>query len=353
MSITIKDVARKAEVSVATVSRVVNQKDIHKVGLKTQRRIEKILKELGYHPNTMARGLKTRKTRNIGVVFFWYDKPHLSDFYLTRVLDGVINFLADKQYNILMNTFTRSLENEGLYSSFLNSGLMDGILAIAPPLESKFFQDLKDGTLPNVLVNYQVNDPDVCFVDCLNTQGVIDAVDHLIALDHKRIGFIAGDVTFSKSSLDRLNAFRYILKKRHLVFHEDNIFYGNWQEESGAKAVQTMWKMKNPPTAILSSSDVMAVGAVKQLHKMGLQVPQDVAVIGFDDLPLLSMADVALTTIHQPLYDMGVEAAKMLWHRIENRPVDYKHRFFPTKLVIRESCGFYLKHPNVSPINNP
>lgn len=351
MAITIKDVARKADVSVATVSRVVNQKDIHKVGAKTQRKIEKILKEMGYHPNTMARGLKTRRTRNIGVVFFWYDRPHLSDFYLTRVLDGVINFLADKQYNVLMNTFSRNLENMDLYSGFVNNGLVDGVLAIAPPVESQFFLDLKSGTLPYVLVNYQVNDPEVCFVDCLNTQGIIDGVDHLLALDHKRIGFIAGDVTFSKNSLDRLNAFKYILKKRHLTFREDHVFYGNWREESGVKAVQALWKTKNPPTALLCSSDVMAIGAVKQLRKQGFQVPQDVAVIGFDDLPVLTLADVPLTTVHQPLYDMGVEAAKMLWNRLENRPSDYKHRFFPTKLVVRESCGYYHKHPTaVQPI---
>jgi DNA-binding LacI/PurR family transcriptional regulator len=92
----------------------------------------------------------------------------------------------------------------------------------------------------------------------------------------------------------------------------------------------------------------MAIGAVKQLRKQGIQVPQDVAVTGFDDIPVLTLADVPLTTVHQPLYDMGVEAAKMLWHRFENRPVDYKHRFFPTKLVIRESCGYYLKHPPVT-----
>jgi LacI family transcriptional regulator len=351
MAITIKDVARKADVSVATVSRVVNQKDIHKVGVKTQRRIEKILKEMGYHPNTMARGLKTRKTRNIGVVFFWYDRPHLSDFYLTRVLDGIINFLADKQYNVLMNTFSRNLENMDLYSSFVNNGLVDGVLAIAPPVESQFFLDLKTGTLPYVLVNYQVNDPNVCFVDCLNTQGIIDSVDHLLALDHKHMGFIAGDVTFSKNALDRLNAFKYILKKRHLTFREDHVYYGNWLEDSGTKAVQAFWKTKNPPTALLCSSDVMAIGAVKQLRKQGMQVPQEVAVIGFDDLPVLTLADVPLTTVHQPLYDMGVEAAKMLWHRLENRPVDYKHRFFPTKLVIRESCGYYMKHPSaVQPV---
>ena len=113
MAITIKDVAQKAGVSVATVSRVVNQKDIHKVGVKTQQRIERILKELGYYPNTMARGLKTRKTYNIGVVFFWYEKPSLSDFYLTRVLDGVISFISEKRYNILMNTFSRQIQNEG------------------------------------------------------------------------------------------------------------------------------------------------------------------------------------------------------------------------------------------------
>ncbi|HEY5040292.1 MAG TPA: LacI family DNA-binding transcriptional regulator, partial [bacterium] len=270
MPITIKDVAIKAGVSVATVSRVVNQKDIHKVGVKTQQRIEKILKELGYYPNAMARGLKTRKTYNIGVVFFWYDKPSLDDFYLTRVLDGILSFVSEKRYNILMNTFSRQIQNEGIYTSFVNSGLVDGILAIAPPVESRFYQDLKQGTLPYVLVGYQVNDPDVYFVDCLNTQGIIDVVDHLLSLDHKRIGFIAGDIQYSKNSLDRFNAFKYILKKRGLPFHEELVYFGNWTEESGAKAIESFWKTKHPPTAIIGSNDTMAIGAIRQLRKQGV-----------------------------------------------------------------------------------
>jgi LacI family transcriptional regulator len=340
MAITIKDVALRAGVSVATVSRVVNQKDIHKVGLKTQQRIEKILKELGYYPNTMARGLKTRRTYNIGVVFFWYDKPSLSDFYLTRVLDGIISFISEKRYNILMNTFSRQIQNEGIYANFVNSGLLDGVLAIAPPVESRFFQDLKQGSLPYVLVNYQVNDPDVCFVDCLNTQGIIDVVDHLIALDHKRIGFISGDIEYSKNSLDRYNAFKYILKKRGLPLHDEHIFFGNWTEVSGTKAVEAFWKTKNPPTAIIAGNDTMALGAWKELERRGLKVPMDVAVCGFDDLA----SESGLTTVHQPAFDMGFEAAKMLWNQIEKKPLDYMHRFFPTKLVVRESCGYYLKN---------
>jgi DNA-binding LacI/PurR family transcriptional regulator len=340
MAITIKDVAQKAGVSVATVSRVVNQKDIHKVGVKTQQRIEKILKELGYYPNTMARGLKTRKTYNIGVVFFWYEKPTLSDFYLTRILDGIMSFVSEKQYNILMNTFSRNIQNEGVYASFVNSGLVDGVLAIAPPVEPRFYQDLKQGSLPYVLINYQVNDPDVCFVDCLNTQGIIDVVDHLLSMDHRRIGFIAGDIQFSKNSLDRFNAFKYILKKRGLPFHEEHVYFGNWTEQAGTKAVEAFWKTKHPPTAIIASNDIMALGAIKQLRKQGLRVPQDVAVCGFDDIS----NDMSLTTVHQPAYAMGYEAARMLWNQIEKRPLEYTHRFFPTKLVVRESCGYYLKN---------
>jgi DNA-binding LacI/PurR family transcriptional regulator len=344
MAITIKDVALKAGVSVATVSRVVNQKDIHKVGVKTQQRIEKILKELGYYPNTMARGLKTRKTYNIGVVFFWYEKPSLTDFYLTRVLDGIISFISEKRYNILMNTFSRQIQNEGVYANFVNSGLVDGVLAIAPPVESRFFQDLKQGTLPYVLVNYQVNDPNVCFVDCLNTQGIIDVVDHLQSLDHKRLGFIAGDVQYSKNSLDRYNAFRYILKKRGLSFREEHVYFGNWTDQAGAKAVEAFWKTKNPPTALVASSDIMALGAIRQLRKQGLRVPQDVAVVGFDDIA----NETTLTTVHQPAYDMGYEAARMLWTQIEKKPLEYTHRFFPTRLVVRESCGYYLRNPHES-----
>lgn len=339
MAITIKDVALKAGVSVATVSRVVNQKDIHKVGVKTQQRIEKILKELGYYPNTMARGLKTRKTYNIGVVFFWYEKPSLSDYYLTRVLDGIISFVGEKKYNILMNTFSRQIQNEGVYANFVNSGLVDGVLAIAPPVESRFFLDLKQGSLPYVLINYQVNDPNVCFVDCLNTQGMIDVVDHLLDLGHKRIGYIAGDIEYSKNSLDRFNAFKYILKKRGLTYHEDLTYFGNWTEQAGCKAVETFWKTKHPPTAIIGSNDIMALGAIRQLRKQGLRVPQDIAVCGFDDIS----NDNNLTTVHQPAYDMGYEAARMLWNQIEKKPLEYTHRFFPTKLVVRESCGYYLK----------
>ncbi len=293
----------------------------------------------------MARGLKTRKTYNIGVVFFWYDRPQLTDFYLTRILDGVITVLSEKKYNVLMNTFTRTMGDEGVYASFVNSGLVDGVLAIAPPVESRFYQDLKTGQLPYVLVNYQVNDPNVCFVDCLNTQGVIDAVDHLLNLGHKHIGFIGGDIAFSKNALDRFQAFQYVMKKKHLPFREDHVSYGNWQEDGGAKAVQAIWKSKQPPTALIASSDLLAIGAIKELAKMGIAVPQDVAVIGFDDIPNIGVGNLALTTVHQPLYDIGHEAAEMLWARIEKRPLGYNHRLFPTKLIVRESCGYYLRNP--------
>lgn len=349
MAVTIKDVAKKAGVSVATVSRVVNQKDIHKVGPRTQKKIEKILKEMGYYPNTMARGLKTRRTYNIGVVFFWYDKPHLSDFYLTRLLDGVFNFLSEKRYNILMNTFSREMGTEGVYSSFVNSGLVDGILAIAPPLNSRFFMDLKGRQLPFVLVNYQVNDRDISFVDCLNTQGILDLVDHLLELGHKRIAFISGDIEFSKNALDRFNAFQYAAKKRGLPFSEELVYQGNWTPDAGAEAVRKFLKAKPRPTAVMASTDLMAMGAIRELRAQGLRVPQDVAVTGFDDLPLSGLGDFPITTVHQPLFDMGVAATQMLLDRIEKRPIEYNHRLFPTKLIIRESCGYYLKNKTVSP----
>jgi DNA-binding LacI/PurR family transcriptional regulator len=221
----------------------------------------------------------------------------------------------------------------------VNSGLVDGILAIAPPVESRFYQDLKEGSLPYVLVNYQVNDPKVCFVDCLNTQGIMELVDHLIALDHHRIAFISGDIQFSKNALDRFNAFKYIMKKRGLPYHEDLVYFGNWKESSGAAAVDAFWKTKHPPTAIIGGDDVMALGAMKELSLKGLRVPEDVAVCGFDD----SARSSGLTSVYQPVYQMGYEAARMLWNQIEKKPLEYTHRLFPTKLMIRETCGYYLK----------
>jgi DNA-binding LacI/PurR family transcriptional regulator len=190
-----------------------------------------------------------------------------------------------------------------------------------------------------------VNDPKVCFVDCLNTQGVIDAVDHLMELGHKRIGYISGDIQFSKNNLDRYNAFKFILKKRNLVFREEHAAFGNWSEENGAAAVESFWKTKQPPTALLAAGDIMAIGAIKQLEKRGLKVPKDVAVIGFDDLPF----QTTLTTVHQPVFDMGFEAAKMLWNQIEKKPLEYTQRLFPMRLVVRESCGFYLKETANAP----
>ncbi len=342
MAITIKDVAQKAGVSVATVSRVVNQKDIHKVGQKTQKRIEEILKELGYYPNTMARGLKTRRTYNVGVVFFWFDKPSLSDPYLSSVLDGILAFYGEKNYNILMNTFSLKTQNPGIYTNFINSGLVDGLLVIAPPVESQFFQDLKQGALPYVLISHQVNDKDVCFVDCLNTQGIIDTVEHLISLGHKKIAYISGRNEYSKNSLDRLHAYKYIMKKKGLPYREEMVFDGDFTPESGGKAVDAFLKLKNKPTAIIACDDSMAVGAIRELRRLGLRVPEDMAVCGFDDIP----SDLNLTTVHQPTHQMGYEAAKMLWNQIEKKPLEYAHRFFPTRLVVRETCGFYLKKAN-------
>ncbi|HTA75909.1 MAG TPA: LacI family DNA-binding transcriptional regulator [bacterium] len=339
MAITIKDVALKAGVSVATVSRVVNQKDIHKVGQKTQQRIETILKELGYYPNTMARGLKTRKTYNIGVVFFWNEKPSLNDAYLASVLDGILGFVGEKQYSILMNTFSRNNQNNGVYTNFVNSGLVDGILAIAPPVESHLVQDLKQGTLPYVLINYQLNDKGACFVDCFNTQGIIDLVDHLVSLGHKKIAFISGDHEGSKNFMDRYNAYKYIMKKRGITYRDDFVYFGNATEEAGMKGAEAFLKLKNQPTAIIGANDRMAIGAIKELRRKGLKVPDDMAVCGFDDFP----SEFGLTTVHQPTYQMGYEAARMLWNQIEKKPLEYCHRFFPTKLVVRETCGFYLK----------
>lgn len=343
--LTIKDVAARAKVSVATVSRVLNHEDTRKVGPATRARVLQVLKELGYRPNSMARSLKSRRTYNIGVVFFWYDKPHLSDFYFTRLLDGVFSVLGEKRYNILMNTFSREMGQKGVYESFVNCGFMDGLLAVAPPLDSRFFMDLKGGRLPFVLVSYQVNDPDVCFVDCLNTQGILDLVDHLVKLGHRRIAFIAGDIGFSKNALDRYRAYQYAVKKMGLEASPQLIFHGNWTPEAGAEAVRQFWKLPNPPTAIMASNDVMAMGAIRELRSRGLRVPQDVAVTGFDDVPLTGLMEFPITTVHQPLFDMGAAAAKMLLDRIEKNPAEYNHRLFPTRLIIRESCGYYLKHP--------
>jgi LacI family transcriptional regulator len=347
MAVTIKDIAEKAEVSVATVSRVINQKDIHKVGKKTQERVNQILKEMGYYPNAMARGLKTQKTQNISVVFFWYDRPLFTDYSLMRVLDGIANFLNEKKYNILMNTFDREMGTQAsVYASFVNNGLSDGILAIAPPVDSQFFKDLKQGRLPYVLVNYQVNDPEVCFVDCLNTQGIFDVMEHLFQLGHHRFAFIGGDIHFSKNTLDRFNAFKYMLKKKNSALKDEYVYLGNWTEETGAHGVKKLWSLKTKPTAIVTSNDIIALGAIKQLRSMGVQIPQEVAITGFDDIPTVGFSDPALTTVHHPLYDIGYEAARMLWNKIGKTPLDYSHRFFPTRLIIRESCGYYLKTKN-------
>jgi LacI family transcriptional regulator len=298
---------------------------------------------LGYYPNTMARGLKTRRTYNIGVVFFWYDKPTLSDPYLASVLDGILGFFGEKQYNILMNTFSRNVQNQAVYTNFVNSGLVDGILAIAPPVESRFFQDLKVGSLPYVLISHQVNDKDVCFVDCLNTHGVMDTVEHLISLGHKKIAFVAGDTEYSKNFLDRFNAYKYVLKKKNLPYREEWVYSGDSSETAGIKAVDAFLKQKNQPTAIIGANDTIAIGVIKELRRKGMKVPEDMAVCGFDDIA----NEFGLTTVHQPIQQMGFEAAKMLWNQIEKKPLEYTHRFFPTKLIVRESCGFYLKKAKV------
>ena len=310
---TINDVARLSGVSKRTVSRVLNNSP--KVGKATRERIQKIIEELNYRPNAQARGLAARRSYLLGMI---YNNPDA--LYIDEVQRGVLSICRQAGYELVVHPCDmagETLTNDAV--SFVTRSKLDGVIILPPISENN---DLA-GALAKAGVNYvrlaSIALDSVNHVVISNERSAAAAMaDYLVGLGHRRIGFITGPAGM-KSTRERLEGFCDALEKQGYKLPEDMVAHGAYSFESGIECTRALLANPQPPTAIFASNDEMAVGAINAAQAMGLDVPGDLSVAGFDDSILASRIMPSLTTIRRPVREMARLAASKLIASIDRR----------------------------------
>jgi LacI family repressor for deo operon, udp, cdd, tsx, nupC, and nupG len=329
--ITIEEVAKKAKVSPSTVSRVLNNGLVKK---ETKARVWKVIKELNYVPSVKARGLRSGLSYTVLCVL-----PHLNTAFSSLVLDGIESALKPNKYNVILLQRTQDPdETEDIdYANLLRERKVDGIILVAPrEIESDDLKMLANDGFPAVII--EGYDPNMR-LPCINPdnyKGGYLAVEHLIKQGHRRIAFIQGPSHWY-SCRERLRGYLDALMNNHIPIDPELILEGDMYYYRSYKLTQALIKKKDRPTAIFGVNDYVAVGAMKAIKEAGLKIPDDIAVVGYDDIEMASFVDPSLTTIRQPIFRMGEEAAVRLLRIINEKIVDDSVTILPVELVVRES----------------
>jgi LacI family transcriptional regulator len=328
-SITIQDVARSAGVSVSTVSRVLNDKD--DVAPDTYVKVKEVIAELGYTSSLAAKSMRSRRTGVIGLIL-----PDLEDPFCIQVVKGIHNAIVALGYDLIAYTSGSikkhpKAERERQYVSLLNGSLTDGIILVAPAANTF--------TTPAPLVAIDPNNqcPDCLTVIATNRDGAFEAMRCLIGLGHRRIGFIGGRPDL-QSARQRLQGYKAALRQADIGHDPDLIAVGDFTRATGVRCAQRLLALPAPPTAIFAANDESAIGAIEAAHAAGLRVPDDLSVLGFDNIPEASYCHPALTTVDQFIDRMGYMATEMLVALIQGKPLGSDGYKMPTQLVVRDSC---------------
>jgi len=325
---TIKDVARELGVSVATVSRALSRPELLKP--ETRERVMAAVRRLGYRPNVLARGLRRGHTRALLAVV-----PTLSPFFL-EIFAGAEEVARQADFALLLGYSNRDPEKEKACFDQVASGQADGIILLTGAMPSDYAQG-RYALPPLVTVLERVPNQNVPVVRTDHRAGAAEATRHLIALGHRRIAHIAGTRTLP-SSARRLAGYRETLAEADLPQLSELFGQGDFRMESGADAMRGFLALADPPTAVLCANDEMAFGAIRAAREAGLRVPQDLSVVGFDDLSIAEYFTPPLTTVHIPRHELGRQAAHALIEHLAGREVP-SDRVLPTRLVLRQSTA--------------
>jgi LacI family transcriptional regulator len=326
-AVTIQDVAKAAGVSVSTVSRVLNEK--LDVSSETQNHVQTVIGKLGYTSNLAARSMRSRTKNLIGLVV-----PDIGFPYSIEVMKGINRAIAESKYDLLVYT-TGDVQKNGTavheqhYVSLLNGSITDGMLIVASAA-AKFITDA-----PIVAVDPHFVNPKYPSVQGMNYQGALEVMQYLMGMGHRRIGFISGRSEIA-SAERRLKGYRDALVNAGIQADADLILSGDFTQKTGYKCARQLLSMDNPPTAIFAANDQSAIGVFQAAEELGIRIPSDLSVVGFDNIPEAEY--LGLTTVDQLLADMGFVAIEMLIKLINNEPLKEEVHKMQTRLIIRTSC---------------
>lgn len=329
--ITIVDVAREAGVSYSTVSRVVNNKSYIKP--ETRAKVLQAMTRLGYQANLHARTLAGGRSNVIGLLVV-----DLTTQYVGEIIRGIDDVLTANQYELVLYTTHRRKIKESAYVNLMARGLADGLLIVLPRDPEAYLRSLRQREFPYVLIDqFGIDDNDLT-VTAANRDGGYEATKHLIDLGHRRIGIITGWMDMV-AARHRLDGYRSALADHNIHFDESLVYEGDFTQRCGFYGTNHLLDLEQPPTAIFASSDLIAMGVMDAARGRNLKIPADLSVVGFDDIPMSAVLVPQLTTVRQPLTDMGRYATQMLLDLIQKPDEKPSSMILPTNLIVRESTA--------------
>jgi LacI family transcriptional regulator len=332
--LTVEQIARLSGVSRSTVSRVINNHP--NVKPKVRQRVIEVIAETGYHPDPAARSLASRRSGIIGLVIPRAVQSLFTDPYYPRLMQGVAQACNANDYTLSLFLFHTEDEEQKLYPRVLRTRLIDGLIVSALQIGDPLIPQLTNNHVPFVVIGRPNDLPHVSFVNVDNTVGAYTATSHLIRSGYKHIATITGPLN-TTVGLDRRQGYLDALNDRGRSVDEALIVEGDFTEMGGYAALRRL--IPHHPDAIFIASDTMAFGALRALREARVSVPDDVAVVGFDDLPTSALSDPPLTTIRQPIRRLGAQAVETLIDILTNGPEPPRRITLSTELVIRSSCA--------------
>ena len=328
---TIHDVAKRASVAPITVSRVINNSGY--ISESTRNRVEAVIKEIGYVPNTLARGLRSKRTNTLALVVTDITNP-----YFTLMARGVEDIAGDSNYTVIYCNTDESETKEEKYANILAQRQVDGVLLVPAGGNDRTIKFFESNGISVVVLDRRIPGVETDFVCSDSVDGAKLLVKLLIRLGHTRIAIITGTKSVS-TSVDRVTGYKKALREAGLSENE-LVYYGEFNQQSGYDLTKQAMMQSPKPTAIFGANNFILIGIIKALHDLKVNVPEDVSVVGFDDLPESMLVTPFLTVATQPAYEMGRLATELLLNRISG-DVSKKCQelILPTEIIERKSTG--------------
>ncbi|WP_216827701.1 LacI family DNA-binding transcriptional regulator [Alkalihalobacterium elongatum] len=337
MAVTIKDVAKRANVAPSTVSRVIANSS--RISEKTKERVREAMKELGYHPNLNARSLANKSTKTIGVVMPNSAKIAFQNPFFPEVIRGISTKAHQEGYGLYLSTGQTEEEIYEEVKQMVYGGRVDGILLLYSRVDDKIMPFLIEQGFPFVLIGrpYDIDEDQVTFVNNDNFKAAKTVTEYLMLLGHEKIGFIGGNLDYVVT-IDHLKGYKQALINANIPVRDEYIVHHEELEKGGQDAVIELMSLEQRPTALIVVDDIMTFGVLKMLADMNVNVPSDISVVSFNNVMISELSSPTMTTVDIHIYDLGYQATNCLISKINNPDYGEKKVIVPHRLVKRQSC---------------
>ena len=334
---TSQDVADRAGVSRTTVSLVLNNVSGIQISDATRQRVLQAAKELNYVPDAAAQALASRQSQIIGLILIRTPDQIASDVFLTQTLDGLIKSVHKEGMRLLIDIIEPERQEE-TYLQLMRAKRIDGIILSGPRYDDGALNTLLEHNFPTVLLG-QLPDSWFYSVDVDNRAAAYNAVAHLLNLGHRRVACITNAPLNYTAASDRLAGYRQAIEEKELQYNQALVRFGEFDSESGYEQMNRLLESGAEFTAVFVASDLVAYGAIAAIREHGWRIPEDMALVGLDDLPVSRFINPPLTTIRLPAIELARQAVDMLFQLLQGEKPEQRQVILGTELVVRDSCG--------------